>query len=71
MTFEQFLSLVDATYTSNRPILRYGQTVMNVLYEARPDMHRDIVATDEDCFYDDSAVRFTLEKLERDWANES
>ena len=67
MTFEQFLSKVDAEYLRGRPHLRYGQTVMNVLSEAWPDKYEQLTGTDDDCFYLDALVKSTLEKLESDW----
>jgi hypothetical protein len=71
ITFEQFLSRVDEKYLESRSVLRYGQTVMNILYEVWPEKHHEVMSSDDDCFYDDSATKMTLEKLERDWKNES
>ena len=67
MTFEEFLQKVDTFYYDNKPHIRYGQSIMNVLHDVYPDWGERIVGTDLDCFYDDSTVRFTLEYLEKDW----
>lgn len=67
LNFEQFLNLVDKKYTENEFELRYGQTIMNVLHIVWLDKYKEITNTDIDCFYDDGTVRFTLEKLEKDW----
>ena len=40
---------------------------MNVLYEFWPEKYREITAGEHDCFYDDSKVGATLERLEREW----
>lgn len=69
MKFEDFVSKVDLTYTAHKE-LRYGQTLMNVLWNVWPEKYREITGTDYDCFYDDATVRLILEKLEREW-NES
>lgn len=68
MTFEQFVSFVDHDFHTNE--LRYGQTLMNKLSEVWPEKYKELTHTDNDCFYDDATVRFTLSKLEQDWKNE-
>lgn len=70
MKFEDFVSKVDLTYATHKEHLRYGQTLMNVLWNVWADKYREITGTDHDCFYDDAVVRLTMEKLEREW-NES
>jgi len=67
MTFEQFLDKVDKFYYENEFELRHGQAIMNLLYLIRPDLHKKIMGTDFDCFYDDGTVQFTLEYLEKHW----
>lgn len=67
--FEQFLRLVDEEFWNHKPILRYGQTVMNVLYEVWPEKYKEITGSDLDCFYDDSTVRSLLDHLEKHWNN--
>jgi hypothetical protein len=68
MKFEEFLKKVDLEFSkiTNKKI-RFGQTVMNQLYNLWPEKYREITGSDYDCFYDDSIVRFTLEKLEKEW----
>jgi len=67
MTFEQFLQKADSFYHENELELRYGQSIMNILYNVRPDLYKKITQTDLDCFYDDSVVKYTLEYLEKQW----
>jgi hypothetical protein len=67
LSFEQFLTKVDKAYNDHPFELRYGQTVMNTLYEVWPEKHKQIVGSEYDCFYDDGTVRFTLDYLERVW----
>lgn len=67
MTFEQFLSKVDSFYNENEFEIRYGQTIMNVLYKVWPEKYKEISGGDLDCFYDDGTVKFTLEYLEKTW----
>lgn len=70
MKFDEFLNKVDDTFNGtllspNR--LRYGQTVMNVLYEVWPDKYKELSGSDYDCFYDTFLVGYTLNKLEKEW----
>jgi len=68
MTFDKFLDLVDETYGSHED-MRYGQSVMNVLWHTWPIEYKKITQTDLDCFYDDGTTRLTLEYLEKNWSN--
>jgi hypothetical protein len=67
MTFEQFLNRADKFYYENEFELRYGQSIMNMLYQVRPDKYKEITQTDLDCFYDDGVVKSSLDYLERTW----
>lgn len=80
MTFKEFLSKVDEFFLGgqvyrqqpNEPIsvsnqLRYGQALMNVLYDVWPEKYNEIKGTDIDCFYSNSTVNLTLSKLEQEW----
>jgi hypothetical protein len=67
MKFEQFVQQADIFYNDNQPHMRYGQSVMNMLYQSRPDLYEKIKGTDFDCFYDDSTVPLTLNNLETRW----
>jgi hypothetical protein len=78
MKFEEFLKKVDDTFLNHQAARsrgkiktenqwRYGQTIMNVLWEVWPDKHTEIKGSDIDCFYDNSNVQFTLDKLEKEW----
>ena len=67
ISFEQFLNRVDKVYYENEFELRHGQSIMNVLYNVRPDLYKNITQTDLDCFYDDSTIQFTLNHLEKVW----
>ena len=46
---------------------RYGQAVMNVLYDVWPKKYHEITNTDYDCFYTNQIVQSTLDKLEKEW----
>lgn len=65
MSFEEFLKLVDQTYYNFN--WRYGQTLMNVLYSIDKTKYNNLLATENDCYYDDSMVRITLDKLNKEW----
>jgi hypothetical protein len=67
LTFDQFLNLVDKVYYENEFKLRYGQTIMNVLYQVWPEKYKEISGGDYDCFYDDGTARSTLDYLEKEW----
>lgn len=71
MTFEQFLEKADRFYCENEFELRYGQSIMNILYQVRPDKYKEITQTDLDCFYDDSTIKDTLDHLERTWDDQN
>ena len=67
MTFEEFVEKVDSFYNENQPHMRYGQSIMNMLYQIWPDQYKKITGTDLDCFYDNGTVAFTLNHLEITW----
>ena len=67
ISFKDFLQLVDDTYNYYSFELRYGQTIMNTLYSVWPQKYKELVASKEDCFYDDGMVKLTLDKLEKEW----
>ena len=78
ITFEEFLKKVDDTFLNHQAARsngkikaanqwRYGQTVMNVLWEVWPNKYREIQGSDFDCFYTNSTVDITLDKLEKEW----
>jgi hypothetical protein len=69
ITFDQFLEQVDKTFMSHKGKnkWRYGQTVMNVLWRTWPNKYKEIQGSDFDCFYDNSTVQSTLNKLEKEW----
>jgi len=67
ITFEQFLNCADKIYNENENELRYGQTIMNVLYQVWPEKYKEISGGDYDCFYDDDTVKFALDYLEKVW----
>jgi hypothetical protein len=69
MIFEEFVQKIDAFYHVNQPHMRYGQSIMNMLYQSRPNLYEKIKGTDFDCFYDDRTAKFTLEKLEKEWVD--
>ena len=74
MTFEEFKTKVDDTFMSNQPPnvsaanrWRYGQTLMNVLYDVRHTKYIEISDSDIDCFYTNRNVEIVLNKLEKEW----
>jgi hypothetical protein len=67
MTYEQFLHIVDKSYDDHSFEWRYGQTLMNVLFEIWPDKYRQLTYTYNDCFYDDRMIDKVKEKLRQEW----
>lgn len=80
MTFEQFMQKVDDIFMScqtarNKPTepisvsnqLRYGQALMNVLYDVWPEKYKDLRDGIYDCFYSNKHIDLTIEKLQREW----
>ena len=71
ISFKEYLNLVDKTYYEHSFEWRYGQTIMNVLHGVWPIKYNEIVTEKTyDCYYNDGTVRFTLDKLEKEWTNE-
>lgn len=68
-TFKNFIDLVDKTYNNYPFGLRYGQTIMNVLYNIWPNKYKEFIGTKFNCFYDDGLVQFTLDELEKTWVD--
>lgn len=78
MKFEEFLQKVDDTFMAHQAARsngkisaanqwRYGQTIMNVLWDVWPDKYNEIKDSDCDCFYNNSKVNIALEKLKKEW----
>ena len=74
MKFEEFTTKVEDTFMSNQPPKvsaanrwRFGQTVMNVLYDVWPEKYNEIKDSDIDCFYSNRTVNMVLNKLEKEW----
>jgi len=78
ITFDEFLKKVDDTFLSHQAARsrgkikienqwRYGQTIMNVLWEIWPEKYQEIKGSDFDCFYNNATVQSTLDKLEKEW----
>ena len=78
MTFEQFISKVDDTFMKHQASRsgekisavnqwRYGQTIMNVLWEVWPEKHKELIELESDCFYDNKMIAFVLDRLEKEW----
>lgn len=67
ISFKQFIDLVDSTYNEHSFVLRYGQTIMNVLYKVWPEKYKQLTSSEYDCYYNDGLVKNTLEKLEKEW----
>lgn len=60
---EGFLDKVDKFYLANMPNLRYGQTLMHLLFDYNRAEYNKIHGTDLDCFYRDDIVRKTIKYL--------
>jgi hypothetical protein len=78
ITFNEFLKKVDDTFLNHQAARsggkikaanqwRYGQTVMNVLWDVWPEKYQQIHGSDCDCFYDNVTVQHILDKLEKEW----
>jgi hypothetical protein len=68
MSYSEFKNKVD--HNLKKYSLRYGQTIMNTLSEVWPDKHKELTATDLDCFYNDNKINTTLSYLEKVWKYE-
>ena len=67
LSFEQFLDLIDKNYYENEFEVRYGQTVMNVLYRVWPEKYKELSGGEHDCFYNDGIADKTINRLQREW----
>ena len=78
MTFKEFLDKVDSTFLEHQAARsegkisaanqwRYGQTLMNVLYDVWPEKYNEIKGTSYDCFYTNLPIKDTINKLYKDW----
>lgn len=69
MTYKLFIKIVDSKFNSAsyKSQLRYGQYIMNELYNIWPEKYAEITGSKYDCFYDNTLVQSTLFKLEKDW----
>jgi len=69
ISFKEFVKKVDTTFSSYsyKQQLRYGQTIMNVLYDVWPEKYNEITGGHFDCFYDTTIVKLTLSKLAKEW----
>jgi len=81
MKFEEFLKKVDDTFMSHQSArskstdnpmtvsnqLRYGQTLMNVLYDVWPEKYNEIKDSDINCFYSNHTIAMVINKLEKEW----
>lgn len=67
--FEEFKKIVDFVSYESEYELRYGQVLMNVLYEIWPEKYQEITGTDLDCFYESEQNESLklLKKLEEEW----
>ena len=78
VSFIDFLQNVDKTFLEHQASRsdgkisaanqwRYGQTVMNVLYEVWPEKYKEISNSEYNCFYTNALVKDALSKLEKEW----
>jgi cytochrome c1 len=66
INFKEFVAQTKAIHKKNKQ-LRYGQVVMNLLWNVWPDKYKEVTSTDDDCFYNDNLAEKLLNKLEYDW----
>ena len=70
MTFKEFLDKVYSTFLEPQAAQwRYGQTIMNVLYDVWPEKYKEIIKSEYDCFYTNRNIDMVLNKLEKEWDN--
>lgn len=72
MTFKKFVDNIEKIYADqgDKPEserLRYGQTIMNVLWDIWPEKYDEIKDSDFNCFYTNRNVAIVLDKLEKEW----
>lgn len=65
--YDNFMKKVDVFYNEHQTKLRYGQTIMNILFTVAPNQYHKLVGTEYDCFYNDNNVEKTLQKLKELW----
>ena len=61
--FQEFKSKVEKMYC-NHTDLRYGQAIMNVLWQTHPKIYQEITGTELDSFYIDEKSKSLLKYLE-------
>ena len=69
MKLDDLIGKVEIQYHSQSSdnYLRYGQILMNILSEFDPEMYKNIIGTEYDCFYDNTKVDLLLDKLRVEW----
>lgn len=68
--FKDFVTQTKTFHEKNKE-LRYGQVIMNLLWNVWPDKYKEITNTNNDCFYNDDLVKQLLIKLEDDWGEDN
>jgi hypothetical protein len=63
MTFDEFVAQISVPAKHQR----YGQHLMNNLFNVRRDLYDLIDGTDYDCFYYNNRVNDTLAFLSENW----
>jgi hypothetical protein len=78
ISFPEFVEKVDQIYygqkisiSNKKSNLRYGQVIMNVLFDAWFEKYTEINGSKLDCFYNEDIVDLVLSKIELDWPNSS
>lgn len=56
MNYQDYLDEAGRYFVANQPHLRYGQALMNYLWEYSQDLYRDVVSAKLDPYYDDELV---------------
>lgn len=66
MPYNEFVELVNQTAINFD--WRYGQSLMNVLYDTWPEKYNEILGSNKDCYYNDTLFKDTLDYLQKVWS---
>lgn len=66
-SYDDFIFTANDTFWNHKPILRYGQVIMNTLNNYWPEKYTEITGSEYDCFYDDTKIDTLLGYLQTNW----
>lgn len=72
LSYNEFILIVNNIYDNTEHDMRYGQIIMNILFQIWPEKYNEISRTEYDCFYEDGwtfATAQTLDKLKKEWTD--